>query len=198
MKRIQWFLLALTLSVSLFSMPALSQAATPASLKPLKILVSAVRFGKHKLALTYLADKEQGQILVGQKAWNKGTDAQRTEFQQLFKVLFAKMALRKFQNQYQHLKSIVYSKPRVKGNKAKIDITVVVLHALKKQEVKATFTTVKSGKKWLVLDVATINGSMLENLHKDQIKKILKRGGWKLLLKLMKKRLKGLTHIKLK
>lgn len=197
MKKYSLFGLALLLTFTLLAGPRSADAKTPAALKPLKILVSAVRFGKHKLALTYLADREQGKILVG-KAWDKGTNAQRARFQKLFKVLFAKMALRKFQNQYQHLKSIVYSKPRVKGKTAKIDITVVVLHALKKQEVKATFTTVKSGKKWLVLDVATLNGSMLENLHKDQISKILKRGGWKLLLKLMEKRLKGLTHIKLK
>ncbi len=65
MKKIQLLLLTLTLSLSLLSMPSTSQAATAPSLKPLKIMVSAVRFGKHKLALNYLADEAQGKILVG-------------------------------------------------------------------------------------------------------------------------------------
>ena len=111
MKKYSLFGLTLLLTFTLLAGPRSADAKTPAALKPLKILVSAVRFGKHKLALTYLADREQGKILVG-KAWDKGTQAQRARFQKLFKVLFAKMALRKFQNQYQHLKSIVYSKPK--------------------------------------------------------------------------------------
>lgn len=185
---------ALLLSPSLHTTSA---ASTAPEVKPLKIVVGAVRYGRHKLALKFFAGEAQGKMLL-EKEWAKGTPKQRKEFIKLFHVLFAKLALRKVESRFKYLKTIVYGTPKVKGNKATVSSTIVILHALKKQEMKVKYDLLKVDKKWKILDVTTVGDSMLTSIRDKQVRKIMKKGGWKRLLTLMRKRAAQLKNVKIK
>lgn len=178
------------------ALPERVEAASPV-VRTLKIVVGAVRYGRHKIALRYFAGQAQGELLL-EKNWKKASVKQRKEFVSLFQTLFAKIALRRVESRFKYLKTIVYDKPQVKGNKAMVNSTIVILHALKKQEMKLKYELRKVGKKWKVLDVTTIGDSMLTGIRNNQIRKIMKKGGWSRLLTLMRKRAAQLKKIKLK
>ncbi|MSP93363.1 MAG: ABC transporter substrate-binding protein [Myxococcales bacterium] len=148
-------------------------------------MIGAIRFGKHTLALKFMAGVAQGKALLGDD-WQKGTDAQRTELVTLFHAVFAKVAMPKVQKNFEHLESIVYDAPVVAGETATVKSVVTILHALKKQELKLTYHLVKAGTEWKVLDVAVLGDSMLRGIREDQIVPILKEGGWPKLLELLR------------
>ncbi|HAN30820.1 MAG TPA: hypothetical protein DCQ06_04415, partial [Myxococcales bacterium] len=93
------------------------------------------------------------------------------------------------------LETVLYSAPKVIGNKATVQATIVILHALKKQELNVTFALINTAGAWRVTDV-TVKGSpsMLTRIRDDQIKKIYARGGWPKLLELMRKRVAKLKR----
>ena len=155
--------------------------------KPVRTLISAVRYGKFDLGLKYMAGPAQGQVLLADE-WPKATEAQRTEFVALFHKLFAKVAFPKMKDKFQHLETIVYDAPEVKGDTASLKSTIVVLHALKKQELKLRYSLVKVGADWKLVDVSVLGDSMLLGIREDQIVPILKEGGWPKLLELMRKK----------
>ena len=177
--------LALLATLTL-ALPALA-ASHEDVIKPVKTVVGSVRYSKDDLALKQLATEAQGRFLLGDD-WAKGTDAQRKEFTQLFSSLFSKMAFPKVRENFQHLTSITYEEPQVEGDKAKVKSTIVIEHPLKKQEMKLQYSVVKEKNDWKVLDVAVLGDSMLTGIRDDQVRPIMKEGGWDHLLDLMRKK----------
>ena len=178
---------SLTLLASLaLSAPAFA-AGDEAVTKPVKTVVQSVRLSKDDLALKQMADDAQGQFLLGDD-WKKGTDAQRKEFTQLFHSLFAKLAFPKVRENFKNLQSITYDAPALEGDKASVKSLVVINHPLKKQEMKLNYSVVKDGAGWKVLDVSVLGDSMLTGIRDDQVRPILKQGGWDNLLTLMRKK----------
>lgn len=178
---------SLTLLASLaFAAPALA-AGNEAVSKPVKTVVQSVRLSKDDLALKQLADDAQGRFLLGDD-WQKGTDAQRKEFTQLFHSLFAKIAFPKVRENFKNLQSITYDEPALDGEKANVKSLVIINHPLKKQEMKLSYAVVKDGGGWKVLDVSVLGDSMLTGIRDDQVRPILKQGGWDNLLKLMRQK----------
>ncbi|MBM7113406.1 MlaC/ttg2D family ABC transporter substrate-binding protein [[Archangium] primigenium] len=176
-------LATLALSLPAVAAPAANEAAT----KPVKTVVQSVRYSKDDLALKQLANDEQGRFLLGED-WAKGTDAQRKEFTQLFHSLFSKIAFPKVRDNFKNLESITYTEPAVEGDKANVKSTVVINHPMKKQEMKLQYSVVKEGGGWKVLDVSVLGDSMLTGIRDDQVRPILKQGGWDHLLDLMRKK----------
>jgi len=158
--------------------------------KPVRTLIAAVRYGKFPIAIKLLDGESQGRLLLAAD-WATATDAQRTEFIQLFHGLFAKIAFPKMQKNFEHLESIVYDAPAITGETAQIKSTITILHALKKQELKLRYTMHKVGADWRVVDVAVLGDSMLTGVREDQIAPIMKEGGWHKLLELMRTKLKS-------
>ena len=144
-------------------------------------------YSKDDMALKQLANDEQGRFLLGED-WAKGTDAQRKEFTQLFNSLFAKIAFPKVRENFKNLESITYTDPAVEGDKANVKSTIVINHPMKKQEMKLQYAMVKEGGGWKVLDVSVLGDSMLTGIRDDQVRPILKQGGWDHLLDLMRKK----------
>ena len=175
--------IALTTSLSLMTGASPKDAVS----KPLKVVVNSVRYGKDKLALKFFAGDEQGKALLGDD-WTKGTAAQRKEFIELFQQLFAKMAFPKIRKNFENLDTVLYENPEIKGSAAKINSTILINHPLKKQELKVSYTLVKEGGGWKVVDVAVLGDSMLKGIREDQIIPIMKDGGWDGLLKAMRDR----------
>lgn len=164
-------------------------AANPVE-KPVRTLIAAVRYGKFPMALKLLDGESQGKALLAAD-WQSATEAQRTEFIQLFHGLFAKLAFPKMQKNFEHLESIVYDAPEIAGETAKIKSTITILHALKKQELKLKYTLHKVGADWRVVDVTVLGDSMLGGIREDQIAPIFKEGGWAKLLEIMRAKLKS-------
>jgi len=181
--RLRTLSLLATLSIALPALAAPNEAMT----KPVKTVVQSVRYSKDDMALKQLANEEQGRFLLGED-WGKGTDAQRKEFTQLFNSLFSKIAFPKVRDNFKNLESITYADPAVEGEKANVKSTVVINHPMKKQEMKLQYSVVKEAGAWKVLDVSVLGDSMLTGIRDDQVRPILKQGGWEHLLDLMRKK----------
>lgn len=165
--------------------------------KPLKTLIASVRFAKDQAALKQFAGEAQAKTLTTDD-WEKATPEQRKEFISLFQTLFAKMAFPKIRENFKHLGTVLYEEPKIDGTKANVGSTIVIDHPMKKQELKVKYELVKEGSKWRVVDVAVLGDSMLTGIREDQIKPLLKEGGWELLLKTMREKAKELQSVKIK
>jgi phospholipid transport system substrate-binding protein len=158
--------------------------------KPVKTLVGAVRYAKDDLALKQLDGEAQGTMLLGAE-WSKGSADQRKEFSQLFNQLFSGMAFPKIRESLQHLETSLFDKPVVDGDKGSVNGTLVILHPLKKQEMKVKFDLHKLGGAWKIVDVTvlgTASPSMLTGIRDEQVQPLLKQGGWERLLGAMRDR----------
>ena len=187
--------LPLSLLALLSALPAL--AAHEDVVKPLKTVVGSVRYGKDRAALKQFATEEQGRTLLASD-WDKGTDAQRKEFQDLFQVLFAKMAFPKVREDFKFLDAVSYSEPEVQGTRAFVNSVITIQHPLKKQELKLRYQLIQDKGAWKVVDVAVLGDSMLKGIREDQVQPIMKEGGWPHLLDLMQKKAKELGNAQVK
>ena len=177
-----------TLALALPALAAPNEAVT----KPVKTVIQSVRYNKDDLAIKQLANEEQGRFLLGED-WDKGTPAQREEFTKLFNSLFAKIAFPKVRENFKNLASITYEDPAVEGTKAKVKSTIVIEHPVKKQEMKLQYSLAQDKGAWKVVDVAVLGDSMLTGIRDDQVRPIMKQGGWNHLLELMRKKEAELT-----
>ena len=132
-------------------------AADEAVVKPIRTVFNNVRFGRDVAALKHFATEAQGRTIMG-AAWEQGTPAQRKEFQERFSALFAKIAFPRVREDFKNLAQVTYDAPKLEaaGDRASVASTVLILHALKKQEIKLTYTVVKEGGAWKVLDVKVL------------------------------------------
>jgi phospholipid transport system substrate-binding protein len=178
------------------ALPALAGPREDVS-KPLKVVVNSVRYGKDLAALKLFAGDEQGKFLLGDD-WAKGTDAQRKEFVELFHQLFGKLAFPKIRANFENLDTVIYDEPTVTGDKAAIGSTILINHPMKKQELKVKYEVIKAGSSYKVIDVAVLGDSMLKGIRDDQIKPLMKDGGWDNLLKAMRDRNAELKDVVLK
>ncbi len=168
--------------------PAKSGASKADVIKPIKRLIGAVRYGKNAMALKQFDGPGQARFMLTGHG-KKLTDAQTTEFIKLFHQMFATIAFPKVRKDFQKLETILYDEPRIRGSKAKVGTTIVILHPVKKQEIKATFDLSRVGTAWQVVDVQVKGDkSMLTNIRVEQVGPILKEGGPDHLLGLMRKR----------
>jgi phospholipid transport system substrate-binding protein len=186
--------IALLAAALLVASPAL--AAHDEVVKPLKVVVGSVRYGKDLAALKLFAADDQGKFLLGDD-WAKGTADQRKEFTQLFQTLFGKIAFPKVRKNFENLDSITYDEPAVDGDSAQVASLILINHPLKKQELKLKYTMSNHGA-WRVVDVAVLGDSMLTGIRDDQIIPIMKEGGWPHLLDLMRQKAKELEGQTLK
>lgn len=180
-------LVAAAFAVSLLASPAFAAGED----KPIKRLVSAVRYSKDTMALKYLDGEAQGAFLL-EAAWDKGTPEQRKEFVRLFHALFAGIAFPAIRENFEHLQSTLYAPAKVDGKSARVVSTLVIMHPLKKQELEVQYDLTKSKSGWHVFDVTVLGtgaNSMLTDIRNDQIRPLMKDGGWDNLLKLMTQRL---------
>ena len=184
-------LAALVVSTSALAAP------NEAVAKPVKTVVQSVRYGKDLAALKNFGGEQQARFLVGAD-WDKATEAQRKEFIELFHNLFAKIAFPKVRDNFKNLASITYEDPEVTGEEAKVASTIVIDHPLKKQELKLKYALAKDKAGWKVVDVAVLGDSMLTGIRDDQVRPLLKEGGWDALLKAMREKDQELKSVVLK
>ena len=178
------------------ALPALAGPRDDVS-KPLKVIVNSVRYGKDLAALKLFAGEEQGKFLLGDD-WARGTDAQRKEFIDQFHQLFGKIAFPKIRKNFENLDTVIYDEPTVTGDRASIGSTILINHPMKKQELKVKYEVIKAGSSYEVIDVAVLGDSMLQGIRDDQIRPIMKEGGWDNLLKLMREKNAELKDVVLK
>jgi phospholipid transport system substrate-binding protein len=187
------------LAALILAVPALAapNPANEAVLKPVKTVVQAVRYEKDTKALENFGGEQQGRFLLGDD-WAKGTEAQRKEFLQLFHSLFAKIAFPKVRDNFKNLASITYDNPQVDGAKAQVGSTIFINHPMKKQELKVKYALEKDGAAWKVVDVSVLGDSMLTGVRDDQVRPLMKEGGWDALLGAMRNKNQELASVKVK
>ncbi|AEI64683.1 ABC transporter substrate-binding protein [Corallococcus macrosporus] len=167
-----------------FAMPALAAKEDPVA-KPVKTVVQAVRYERDALALKHFGSQEQGKFLLGDN-WGEGTEAQRKEFVTLFQDLFANIAFPRVRENFKNLDTITYEPSQVKGAEATVASTVFIKHPLKTQEMKLKYRLVKEAAAWKVVDVTVLGSSMLTDIRDTQVKPLMEKGGWDLLLERMR------------
>jgi phospholipid transport system substrate-binding protein len=156
-------------------------------------LINSVRYGQDKAALAFMDGDTEARELLG-AAYDKGTAEQRAEFVRLFHHIFAGVAFPKMRGNFEHLTTITYDPPEVKGTRTDIGSVIHIQAGPKEQELRVRYWLSKGADgKPRVVDV-TIQGdkSMLTNIRDDQIQPILAEGGWTKLLDLMRERAKDL------
>lgn len=173
--------------------PPAAAAETSKATQPIKRLIGAVRYNKDAIALAQLDGEAQARFLL-EKTWDSSSPEQRKTFIKLFHGLFSAMAFPRIRKNFEKLDTVLYDPPAVSGERAKVGATIVILHPMKKQEIRATYHMHQVGQSWRVVDV-TIKGdkSMLTNIRQDQIRPILAEGGMPKLLELLQKRLAQLA-----
>ncbi len=184
--------LSLTLVLAGLSAPAPSQAATKPSIKkvkkPISIFVNAVRYGKNAVALKYVDGDAQGAFLLGD-AWAGKSPEQKKQFIKLFHVLFSELAFPKLKDNLQKIETILYGDVKMVDGFTELSSTLVVLHALKKQEVKVYYRLSKKRGKYRLVDVTFAgDASLLTHVRDEQIQPLLKEGGWDGLMKQLQTR----------
>ena len=184
------------LAALVLSVPALA-APNEEVAKPVKTVVQSVRYGKDLAALKNFGGEQQARFLLGD-AWDKASEPQRKEFIELFHTLFAKIAFPKVRDNFKNLASITYEDPEVKGDEAHVASTIVIDHPLKKQELKLKYALAKDKTGWKVVDVAVLGDSMLTGIRDDQIRPLLKDGGWDAVIKAMREKTQELSKVTLK
>ncbi|NOK04952.1 MULTISPECIES: ABC transporter substrate-binding protein [Myxococcus] len=167
-----------------FALPALAAKEDPIA-KPVKTVVQSVRYERDALALKHFGSEEQGKFLLGDN-WGKGTDAQRKEFVTLFQDLFANIAFPRVRENFKNLDTITYEPSQVQGAEATVASTVFIKHPLKTQEMKLKYRLVKEAAAWKVVDVTVLGSSMLQDIRDTQVKPLMEKGGWDLLLERMR------------
>lgn len=174
------------------AMGGVAEAGHAATEGPIKRFVNAVRYNKDQIALKQVDGDAQGRILLGDD-WEKGTKAQRDEFIALFHRIFSASAFPRLRDNLQKIETIVYSAPEKDGKEATVTSTLVLLHPLKKEEIKVHYRLAQSKQGYRLVDV-TFDGdrSLLTNVREDQIKPLYAEGGWPHLLDQMRARVKQL------
>jgi len=175
---------ALVLALPALAAPG-EKAADKAPIKPLTTLISGVRYGKDALALQQFDGEAQGRFLFGED-WARGTSAQQKEFTRLFHAVLAKRAFPEMREKFKHLQAVQYEDPKVEGERATVGSTILILHPMKKQEMKVKYTVVKGAGGWKVLDVSTLGDSMLVGLRDEQVRPLLQEGGWEAVMKALR------------
>lgn len=177
---------SLAVLFSLASTPA--WAGNPAAEKPVKTFVNAIRYGKDDLALKQVDGEAQGKLLLGD-AWGTGTPDQKLEFIKLFHKIFQAAAFPKLRDNLQKIETILYDAPKAEGSNTLLTSTLVVLHPMKKEEIKVHYLLSGNKAGFRLVDV-TFEGdqSLLTNVRTEQVEPLYKDGGWSNLLAQMRTR----------
>jgi phospholipid transport system substrate-binding protein len=160
--------------------------------KPIKTFISAIRYGKDEVAKKLIDGEAQGRMLLSD-SWDAATAEQKREFVTLFADVFSATAFPRLRDNFQKIETIVYGNPIADKGGAEIDSTLVILHPLKKQEIKVRYALSKTKAGYRLVDVTFAGDkSMLTNIRDDQIAPLFAEGGWPKLLDTLRTRSKEL------
>ena len=165
--------------------------ASPASTiqKPIKRLIKAIQYKKDAIALKSFNGDLQGKVLIGD-LWEKQSTEQKKAFITRLHQFFTLIAFPKLRNDLKHLETLVYKDPKIEKDTATIEAVIVVLHALKKQEIPVLFELNKGKKGWQIVEFKIGDGQpFLAGLKANQIQPLLKKKGWNGLLDAMQTRI---------
>jgi ABC-type transporter MlaC component len=155
--------------------------------KPVKMLIGAIRYGKDKLALKML-DLDEMTHQLNLHHWNKMNPSQRMEFSKSLGFLLSKLSFPKARKIFKQIDAILYDPAKVKGNQVTLRNTIVIHRSYKKEELVLTWTLIKGGKGWRILDVKTVGESTLVGIREEQVDPLVKEGGVPLLMKQLREK----------
>ena len=149
--------------------------------KPIKLLINAIRYSKDDLASATLAHEDMAKDLL-RDSWAKLSDAEKKEFVDGLALLFRRLSFPKAREIFEHLDAIVYEPPKVEGERARVKSTVVIHRDSKKEEISIEYVLIRRGEKWQIFDVVSEGEGTLEGIRTDQVEPLIEDGGTKLLM----------------
>jgi len=155
--------------------------------KPIKTLISAIRYSKDDLAAGFLAAGRMSEIVCAD-SFAKLTADERREFVDGLAYLLKRLSFPKAREIFEHLDAILYDPPRIEGERAHVKQTVVVFRNYKKDEIILEYAVERIEGKWLVVDVIAEGESTLEGIREDSVVPLLEEGGTALLLKRLREK----------
>lgn len=156
--------------------------------KPIKQLITSIRYSKDDLANGFLAHRRMCEIVCGD-AWKKFTPEQQKEFADGYAYLLKRISFPKARELFEHLDSLLHEVQKIEGDKAHVKQVVVIFRNYKKEEIILEYAMERSADgKWQVVDVVAEGESTLEGIREDQVEPLLKEGGNDLLLKKMREK----------
>jgi ABC-type transporter MlaC component len=184
-KKSIFIIVALVLmQISLFNSSAIF--AQDASVdKPVKIAIKGIQAKQYDLASQQLDYDAMSRIVMGQY-WDQMSEDQKKEMTAGVEVLIKKISFPRGTEMFQHLSTINYGKPSIKGSKAKIKTTIVVYQNYKKAEVVMNFELKKNGNKWKIAEIIMMDEPILGGIYLDEIKPMVKKGGIDSVMKAMR------------
>ncbi len=187
------FTLALLLSLSLLSGNALAQGSTEIQRlmdqrdKQIKELVGPegtvhtnAQREKLKDIINGIIDYEAMAKIALQETYTTITEAQRTEFVELFSAIIRNQSLNKLDI---YRAQIAYNDIKVDGNKA----TVVTTATLDQIRTPVSYEMEKRGSNWFITDMAIDNVSTAES-YRRSFQNVIRRRGFDALMETVRKR----------
>ncbi|MCA9672161.1 MAG: ABC transporter substrate-binding protein [Myxococcales bacterium] len=159
--------------------------------KPIKVLIGGVRYGKNALAMKMLDLEAMAATMCGSH-WSKMSAGQKAEFQKGIGIIIRKSSFKKARDVFKHIDAVLYGKPAVSGEQARIKTTIVIHRAYKKKELVVNWVLKKTGKRYRILDIEMAGESTLKGIHDEEVQPLIKKGGTSLLLKKLKGKVSSL------
>lgn len=165
--------------------------------RPIKRLLQSIRLNKDEIALKSFDGQKQGKLLFGE-SWEGYPDEERQRFVTALHAFFTLVAFPNIRKDFEHLETIIYGEPtQAEEGIYKLRATIVVLHALKKEEIPVDFLVSGANKEWHILDFwiapkGEDSPSFLTRLKSQQLEPLLQKDGWSGLLTAMERRVEEL------
>ena len=158
--------------------------------RPIKRLLKSIQYKKDSIALKSFDGHAQGVFLLSD-AWSNQSKDEQNRFVKSLHGFFTLIAFPNLRRDLEHLETIIYEAPITEAQYVKQTAKIVVLHALKKQEVNVEFILKPTDKKnWLIFDFTIgVGDTFLTKLKRDQIEPLFKAKGWSGMMQTMEDRI---------
>lgn len=186
------FIASALLAAGAMALPNQAAAVPPTKQvqKPLKTIITAIRYGKFDLAAKQLDIGEMVERLMADK-WAQMSDEDKKVMVSGFDRILRSTSFKKGQELFKHLDAVLYDKPRDGENGDALCKSTVVIHRnYKKTEMIIDWVLKKDGNAFKIYDIIMLGESTLEAIREDQIEPLLEEGGTAAVLKAMRDKVK--------
>lgn len=182
---------SLVFAVLIFVAPVFSQEEKQESdpvTKPIKLLLNSVRYEKFDLAASTLDySPDLGKKLM-RESWSRMKPAEQKEMLAAIELVIRYVSFKEAAKDFKYLDSVVYDKPRIKGNTARCKVNIVIYNKVKKDEIITDVELVNKNNEWKIVDMYVLGEGAFDGIYQDEVQPILKKGGIPALMKALRKK----------
>ncbi len=165
--------LAMVVAFSLAAWPAL---AAPATDKPVKTLINAIRYGKDDLAAKQIAFLPMVERLLGE-TWAQLSADEQKELAAGLEVIIRARSFAKGKDTFKHLDALLFAQVRQEAGDTRVKSTIVIHRDYKKTELVIDWVLLEHDGAWKVVDIVMLGESTLAGIREDEVEPLLHQGG---------------------